>query len=82
MQINRFQSEQEWVEMFADNLRDAMRERGYNQEELSAYAGVPQSSINRYLKAKSMPSLHCLMMICVEIGLGVEEMGNFDKFVV
>lgn len=82
MQNNIFQSEKEWIEMFADNLRDVMRERGYNQEELSVYAGVPQSAINKYLHAKAMPSLHSLMMMCVEMGLGVEEMGNFDKFIV
>lgn len=56
-------SEYEFLEEFVSNLEYFMRERGLNQNQLAKQAGLSRSTINRYMKLESMPTLPALLNI-------------------
>ena len=56
-------TEQEWLEIFAANLRSLMDESNMSQRELSRISGVSESALSKYLNAKSMPSVNALVNI-------------------
>lgn len=56
-------TEQQWLEIFADNLRSLMNESNMSQRELSRISGVSEAAISKYLNAKCMPSVNALANI-------------------
>lgn len=57
-------SEVEFIDIFADNLRDIMEDAKIGQRELAKEAHLTRETINRYLNKKTMPSLRALINIC------------------
>lgn len=57
-------SELDFIDIFADNLRDLMKEVGITQRELSREASITESTISKYLGKQIMPSLKNFMNIC------------------
>ena len=56
-------SEQSWLDIFADNLRDIMEEKQCSQNDLSRVTGITQATISRYLSKKQMPSVKAIVNI-------------------
>ena len=54
-------SEITFIDIFADNLREIMKEVGITQSELADEAGLSRASINRYLNKQRMPDLVSLL---------------------
>lgn len=67
-------SELEWMQTFADNLREVMEEQGYNQQQLADATGLSQSAIYNYIHAKRMPTIKAIINICYEMGLEYDDM--------
>ena len=57
-------SELDFIDIFADNLRDLMKEVGITHRELSREARITESTISKYLGKQIMPSLKNFMNIC------------------
>ena len=57
-------SEVEFVNIFADNLRDIMNEVGINQRELAEVANLTEATVSRYLNKRRIPDLKSLVNIC------------------
>ena len=57
-------SEVEFIDIFADNLRDMMEDVRISQRELAKEAMLSRITINRYLNKKMMPSLRAIINIC------------------
>ena len=57
-------SEVEFIDIFADNLREIMEEVGITQAELADESGLTRATINRYLNKQRMPDLRSLINIC------------------
>ena len=57
-------SEVEFIDIFADNLREVMKEVGITQAELADEAGINRSTISRYLNKQRLPDLVSLLNIC------------------
>lgn len=57
-------SEIEFIDIFADNLREIMEEVGITQAELADESGLNRATINRYLNKQRMPDLRSLINIC------------------
>lgn len=57
-------SELDFIDIFADNLRDVMREAGISQRDLANEIRVTESTISKYLNKQIMPSLKNFMNIC------------------
>ena len=61
--MNKYEhiSEIEFIDIFADNLREIMEEVGITQAELADESGLNRATINRYLNKQRMPDF--LLMI-------------------
>ena len=57
-------SEVEFIEIFADNLRDVMKDVGISQRQLAKEACVTEATISRYLNKERMPTMRAFMNIC------------------
>lgn len=67
-------SEQEFIDIFADNLRSLMYEVGISQNELAKEIGVDKSVISRYLNKQTMPSIKNFLNICYVLECGTREL--------
>lgn len=73
-------SEYEWLEIFADNLADIMREGRWTQEDLAEDTGLTQATISRYLNKKQMPTLKAAINLCYVLGEDLNDLIDFgDK---
>ena len=57
-------NELDFIDIFADNLRDMLEEVGISQQELANEIGVSKGTISKYLNKQAMPSLNNFMNIC------------------
>lgn len=71
-------TEQEWMDIFGDNLRDILVEYGYTQEDFADVIGSTRSTINRYLNKQQMPSLKNAINMSLELGISMDELFLFD----
>lgn len=73
-------SEVEFIDVFADNLRDIMQEVGITQSELADESGVSRATINRYLAKQRLPTLKALINICDVLDCDLDELiPTYDK---
>lgn len=74
MSRNNYISEDEFVNIFADNLRDIMKDIGINQIELAHESGLDKTTISRYLKKQRMPSLKAVVNICYVLNCRLDDL--------
>ena len=73
-------SEDEWIDIFADNLRSLMDEEQMSQNELARRTGISKGTISRYLNKQSMPSVPALVNIAhVFRGVEITDLLSFYK---
>ena len=75
-------TEQEWMDIFGDNLRDILIEYGYTQEEFADAIKTTRATINRYLNKQQMPSLKNAINMSLELGIPMDELFLFDGRVI
>lgn len=74
-------SEQEWLDIFADNLRDIMEEKRVSQHELSRDTGIAQSTISRYLTKRQMPGVKAIVNIAYALDCDFDELMDFGDMI-
>ena len=57
-------SEVDFIDIFADNLRDLLIEVGISQNQLAKETGITKSTISKYINKQLMPSLKSVINIC------------------
>lgn len=57
-------SEVEFICIFADNLRDAMKDVGISQRQLAKEANITEAALSRYLNKQRMPNMRTFMNLC------------------
>ena len=67
-------SEVELIDIFADNLRDLMSERGYSQRELERESGINHASISRYLKKERIPTVKALINLAFALECDLDDL--------
>ena len=67
-------SEVELIDIFADNLRDLMSERGFSQRELERESGINHASISRYLKKERIPTVKALINLAFTLECDLDEL--------
>lgn len=72
-------SEQEWIDIFGDNLRDILKEYGYTQRDLADALGVSEITISRYVNKQRMPTLKMAINMSLELGIELDELVIFDE---
>ena len=69
--------EAEWLDIFADNLRDIMNDWGDTQTSLAEAAGITQTSVSRYLNKKQMPDLRSIINLSYALDMTIDELIDF-----
>jgi transcriptional regulator with XRE-family HTH domain len=54
-------------------LRDVREARGWTQEELAAYAGVPQAAISRFEAGRNAATVENFLRICSALGFAIDD---------
>lgn len=70
-------SEQEWLDIFGDNLRDILKEYGYTQKDLAEAIGVSEITISRYIHKQRIPTVPILINMSLELGIELDEFAIF-----
>lgn len=70
-------SEKEWLDIFADNLREAIEEQGYTHTEFAKAVGIPKSTLSRYLNKERMPSIKFIINASYELNIDYMELIDF-----
>lgn len=66
-------SEQEWLDIFGDNLRYILDEYGYTREQFAEATGISQATISRYINKQKIPSLKNIINMSLELGIDMED---------
>ena len=67
-------SEVELIDIFSDNLRDLMDERGFSQRALEKESGINHASISRYLKTERMPTVRALINLSIALECDLDDL--------
>lgn len=70
-------SEQEWLNIFGDNLGYILSEKGYTQKEFAEATGLSEGSISNYINKRQMPTIRAIINMCYEL---CEDIDNFIDF--
>lgn len=70
-------SEQEWIDIFGDNLAEIMAEKGYTQRDLAEATGLSESTISQYINKKRMPTIRAIINMAYELDLSMDEFIDF-----
>lgn len=74
-------TEQEWLNIFADNLRDILREYGYSQKDFSESAGISETAISRYISAQRIPNIRSFVNMSYELAITFDELMDFGYMI-
>lgn len=74
-------SELEWIETFAGNLTEIIKESGYSQREVADITGIMQSTISKYMNGKMMPSVKNIVNLAYALNCDVRELCDFGDFI-
>ena len=73
-------SEQEWINIFGDNLVDILKEKGMTQRELAKAMNVEEGTISSYVHKNKMISTKNLVNMSHVLGVVVDDLAYFgDK---
>ena len=67
-------SEVEFIDIFGDNLRSLMEERGYTRRELARESRISHVTISRYLNKERMPTAKSLVNLAFALECNLDEL--------
>ena len=72
--------EQEWLNIFGDNLAEIMAEKGYTQRDLADEAGISETSVSRYVSKERMPTIKAIINMAYVLDCDLNDFIDFgDK---
>lgn len=74
-------SEQEWLDIFGDNLASILEEYGWTQTDLAKESGLSKAAISRYIRKKQMPNLKAIVNMAYAFEMNIDELINFDGMI-
>ena len=67
-------SEVEFIDIFADNLRDLIIESGYSISEIAREIGINKSTLSKYLRKERLPSIDILVNLSIFLLCDIEDL--------
>ena len=67
-------SEVEFIDIFGDNLRSLMEERGYTRRELARESRISHVTISRYLNKERMPTAKSLVNLAFALECDLDDL--------
>ena len=74
-------SQQEWLDIFGDNLASILEEERISQKELSRLTGLSESTISRYINKLQMPNVRAIINISYALDWSFEDMLNYGDII-
>lgn len=70
-------SEQEWLNIFGDNLVDILKDANMTQKDFADAIGVSEATVSYYIHKKKMPGIKALINISCLIGCTLDDLMFF-----
>lgn len=70
-------SENEWLDIFAENLLELMKEKGYNQIDLAESTNLSKGTISSYINKRKVPGIRALVNIAYELNISFDDLMDF-----
>ena len=70
-------TETQWLDIFGDNLKSLLRDRGMTQSDLANAIGTDSRTINRYLSKQRIPTIKNLINIAYALDCTLDELTDF-----
>ena len=74
-------TELEWIDIFADNLVDILKEHEMSQKELAFKCGVAESVISALINKQRMPSIRTIINMSYVLGITTDDLIFFGDMV-
>ena len=74
-------SQQEWLDIFGDNLASILEEQRISQKELSRLTGLSESTISKYINKLQMPTVRAIINISYALDWSFEDMLNYGDII-
>ena len=74
-------NQQEWLNIFGDNLVSILEEEQISQKELSRLTGLSESTISRYINKLQMPTVRAIINISYALDWSFEDMLNYGDII-
>lgn len=71
--------QEEWKNIFGDNLDAILKEKGMTQRQLSKDSGVSASMISDYINGQRIPSVTAAINMAYALDVDVNELIDFDE---
>lgn len=75
-------TEQEWLDIFGQNLKDMLDYANMTQRELADTAGLSDSSVSHYLHGQKMPGIRAIINIAHALDVDVSELIDFGSRII
>lgn len=75
-------TEREWLEIFANNLKEIIKESNLTQKEFSKKTGLSESAISSYINKQKLPSIRAILAINYTLGIDLYELIDFGDRIV
>lgn len=72
-------TEQDWLDVFGDNLAEIMAEQGYSQRDLADETGLSESAISHYINKKRLPSIKAIINIAYALDQDLNDFIDFGS---
>ena len=73
-------TEQEWIDIFGDNLIDMLRDANMTQKDLADETGLAESTISAYIHKRKAPSFRAIVNISYALNVSMDDLIDFgDK---
>lgn len=70
-------TEQEWLDIFADNLVDMLKEARMTQRELADDTGLSEGTISAYINKRKMPGIRAIVNIGYALDCDLNDLIDF-----
>lgn len=67
----------EWKNVFSNNLADILEEKGMSQVQLARDSGVSMSMISDYINKRSVPGVFAIINMAYALDMDVNELIDF-----
>ena len=74
-------SQQEWLDIFGNNLANILEEEKISQKELSRLTGISESTISKYINKLQMPTVRAIINISYALDWSFEDILNYGDII-
>lgn len=74
-------TENEWLDMFASNLEQDMRQKRCSQKDLAKYSGLSEAAISMYLNRRRMPTMKAVINIAYALDLSLNDLLDYGEMI-